>query len=212
NAGKSTLLNKLAGSDIMEADMLFATLDPTTRRLDLDDGQTLLVSDTVGFVRNLPHRLVESFKATLEEAILADFLVHVVDANSDEVHEHYETTCKVLAELGADDKQVIIVLNKIDQVEDPAVLTGLRLDFPGAVETSALKGIGMDILLGKFSNKLSDRVKRLNYRIPQTRGDITGLLHNEGKVLSTDYEENDVLITAIVPKDFEERLAEFIVS
>ncbi|MDB4393158.1 GTPase HflX, partial [Akkermansiaceae bacterium] len=126
--------------------------------------------------------------------------------------EHYETTCKVLAELGADDKQVIIVLNKIDQVEDPAVLTGLRLDFPSAVETSALKGIGMDILLGKFSNKLSDRVKRLNYRIPQTRGDITGLLHNEGKVLSTDYEENDVLITAIVPKDFEERLAEFIVS
>ena len=104
------------------------------------------------------------------------------------------------------------MLNKIDQVEDPAVLTGLRLDFPGAVETSALKGIGMDILLGKFSNKLSDRVKRLNYRIPQTRGDITGLLHNEGKVLSTDYEENDVLITAIVPKDFEERLAEFIVS
>ncbi|MGY8648159.1 MAG: GTPase HflX [Verrucomicrobiales bacterium] len=212
NAGKSTLLNKLADSDILEADMLFATLDPTTRRLDLEDGQTLLVSDTVGFVRNLPHRLVESFKATLEEAILADFLVHVLDANSDEIPEHYATTCNVLKELGADDKEVIVVLNKIDQIEDPAILTGLRADFPGAMEVSALEGIGMTELLGKFANKLSDRVKRLDYRIPQSRGDITGLLHREGKVLSTDYDGNDVLLTAVVPKDFEERFSEFIVS
>ncbi|MGJ8697883.1 MAG: GTPase HflX [Verrucomicrobiaceae bacterium] len=212
NAGKSTLLNKLAGSDIMEADMLFATLDPTTRRLDLEDGQTLLMSDTVGFVRNLPHRLVESFKATLEEAILADFLVHVLDANSDEIHRHYKTTCDVLGELGADEKKVIIVLNKIDQIEDPVVLAGLRADFPGAVEVSALKGIGMELLMEKFCDQLADRVKKLSYRIPQSRGDITGMLHREGKVLETDYEGNDVLLTAVVPKEFEERLAEFLVD
>ncbi|HAN83908.1 MAG TPA: GTPase HflX, partial [Verrucomicrobiales bacterium] len=125
NAGKSTLLNKLAGADVMEADMLFATLDPTTRRIELENGQDLLLSDTVGFVRNLPHRLVESFKATLEEAILADFLIHVLDASSHEIVDHYHTTRKVLGELGADEKRVIIVLNKVDRVSDPAILTGL---------------------------------------------------------------------------------------
>jgi GTP-binding protein HflX len=210
NAGKSTLLNQLAGSDVMEADMLFATLDPTTRRIELDDGQDLLLSDTVGFVRNLPHRLVESFKATLEEALLADFLVHVLDASAEELRDHHATTTKVIAELGADDKPVVIVLNKIDQVEDPEILAGLRADFPNSMEVSALKGIGMEELTLRFCDQLSDRVKKLNYRIPQSRGDITGLLHREGKVLETEYEGNDVLITAVVPKGFEERLANFL--
>lgn len=210
NAGKSTLLNKLAGSDIMEADMLFATLDPTTRRLELDDGQDLLLSDTVGFVRNLPHRLVESFKATLEEAVLADFLIHVLDASSDEVIDHYNTTCKVLAELGADDKRVIVVLNKVDQVERQAVLLGLRGDFPGALETSAVTGEGLEALAGRFTDFLADRVKKLVYCVPQSRGDVTGLLHREGKVLETDYEGNDVILTAIVPKNLEGQLAGFL--
>ena len=212
NAGKSTLLNKMAGSDIMEADMLFATLDPTTRRIDLDDGQELLISDTVGFVRNLPHRLVESFKATLEEALLADFLVHVLDASAEEIRDHHATTAKVIAELGADDKPVVIVLNKIDQVEDPELLATLRADFPGALEVSALKGIGIDELRLKFCDQLSERVKKLTYRIPQARGDVSGLIHREGKVLETEYEGNDIILKAVVPKDFEERLSEFLVS
>ncbi len=210
NAGKSTLLNKLAGSDIMEADMLFATLDPTTRRLELEDGQDLLLSDTVGFVRNLPHRLVESFKATLEEAILADFLIHVLDASSDEIIEHYNTTCKVLSELGAEDKRVLIVLNKIDKVENQAVLLGLRAEFPGAFETSAITGAGLEELTSKFTDFLADRVKKLVYRVPQSRGDISGLLHREGKVLETEYEGNDVILTAIVPKNIEGQLSEFL--
>ena len=212
NAGKSTLLNRLAGSDIMEADMLFATLDPTTRRIELEDGQDLLISDTVGFVRNLPHRLVESFKATLEEALLADFLVHVLDASSDEIFDHAATTTKVIAELAADDKPVVIVLNKIDQVDDPDLLANLRDKFPGAMEVSALKGIGIDELRLKFCDQLSDRVKKLAYRIPQSRGDISGLLHRKGKVLETDYEGNDIIMKAVVPKDFEEQLAEFLVT
>lgn len=210
NAGKSTLLNKLAGATVMEADMLFATLDPTTRRIELDDGQDLLLSDTVGFVRNLPHRLVESFKATLEEAVLADFLIHVLDASSEEVLDHYHTTRKVLGELGADDKRVIVVLNKIDQVEDPAKLTGLRADFPGAFETSAVTGKGLKSLVAEFTAMLADRVKKLTYRVPQARGDISGLLHSEGKVLATDYEGNDILLTAIVPKNLEGALEEFL--
>ncbi len=212
NAGKSTLLNKIAGSDIMEADMLFATLDPTTRRIDLEDGQTLLLSDTVGFVRNLPHRLIESFKATLEEAILADFLIHVLDASSEEIYDHYETTKKVLVELGADEKRYLIVLNKIDRVEDPTILTGLRNEFPGAIETSAITGLGIEDLTGKFTELLAGRVKLMNYRIPQSRGDVSGLIHREGKVTATDYEGNDVLLTAVVPRTLEGQLAEFVVE
>ncbi|MFT7304508.1 MAG: GTP-binding protein HflX [Akkermansiaceae bacterium] len=210
NAGKSTLLNKLAGSDIMEADMLFATLDPTTRRIELEDGQDLLLSDTVGFVRNLPHRLVEAFKATLEEAILADFLIHVMDASSDEIVDHYHTTRKVLGELAADDKRVILVLNKVDKVEDPAILNGLRAEFPGAFETSAVTGQGLEELTAKFTDILADRVRKLSYRVPQSRGDISGLLHREGKVLETEYEGNDILLTVMVPKNLEGQLEEFL--
>ena len=210
NAGKSTLLNKLSGADVFEADMLFATLDPTTRRIELEDGQDLLLSDTVGFVRNLPHRLVESFKATLEEAIIADSLIHVLDASSHEIVEHYDTTRKVLAELGADDKRVIIVLNKIDRVESDVTLMGLRAEFPGAMEISSITGEGLEELTSRFTDYLTDRVKRQTYRIPQSRGDLTGLIHREGKVLETEYEGNDVLLTAIVPKALEGQLAEFV--
>lgn len=212
NAGKSTLLNKLSGAEVLEADMLFATLDPTTRRIELEDGQDLLLSDTVGFVRNLPHRLVESFKATLEEAIIADFLIHVLDASSEEIYDHYKTTRKVLGELGADEKRVIVVLNKIDCVEEPEVLAGLRAEFPGAVEVSALTGEGLEDLTARFSDFLADRVKKLSYRIPQARGDVSGLIHSEGKVLSTDYEGNDILLTAVVPRTIEGQLAQFLVE
>jgi len=210
NAGKSTLLNKLSGAEVLEADMLFATLDPTTRRIELEDGQDLLLSDTVGFVRNLPHRLVESFKATLEEAIMADFLIHVLDASSTEVFDHYSTTRKVLGELGADEKRVIVVLNKIDCVEEPEILAGLRAEFPEAVEVSALTGEGLEELTARFSDFLADRVKKLSYRIPQSRGDVSGLIHREGKVLSTDYEGNDILLTAVVPRTIEGQLAQFL--
>jgi GTP-binding protein HflX len=161
-------------------------------------------------VRNLPHRLVESFKATLEEAIIADFLIHVLDASSHEIVEHYDTTRKVLAELGADDKRVIIVLNKIDRVESDVTLMGLRAEFPGAMEISSITGEGLEELTSRFTDYLTDRVKRQTYRIPQSRGDLTGLIHREGKVLETEYEGNDVLLTAIVPKALEGQLAEFV--
>ncbi len=126
NAGKSSLLNILSGADVMAKDMLFATLDTTTRRIDLPDGQPLLITDTVGFVRNLPHRLVEAFKATLEEAVLADFLIHVLDATAPEIERFHDTTLEVLKELGAEDKEVITVLNKIDLVTDPEALRRAR--------------------------------------------------------------------------------------
>jgi len=210
NAGKSTLLNKLSGAEVLEADMLFATLDPTTRRIELESGQDLLLSDTVGFVRNLPHRLVESFKATLEEAIIADFLIHVLDASSPEIVDHYHTTRKVLAELGADEKRVVVVLNKTDCLQDSQDLIELREKFPEAVEVSALTGKGLETLKMSFSDLLAHRVRKLTYRIPQSRGDISGLIYREGKVLSTEYDGNDILLSAVVPRSIEGQLSEFL--
>ena len=209
NAGKSTLLNQLSGSEVMAKDMLFATLDTTTRAVELPDGQPLLLTDTVGFVRNLPHRLVEAFKATLEEAVLADFIVHVLDASSPEVEKFYETTMAVLAELGAGDKPVITVLNKIDVLADPVKLAGLEVSFPNTVSVSAITGEGMDKLLAKCSEMLVDRVRTENYRIPQSRGDLSGLLHRDAKVLETEYDGNDVLVKAVVPASIAGKLESF---
>ena len=211
NAGKSSLLNALAGADVLAEDKLFATLDPTTRRIELPDGQPLLMTDTVGFVRNLPHRLVEAFKATLEEAILADFLVHVLDASSEEIFSFYETTVSVLQELGAADKPAILVLNKMDLVaDDEDRVQELKSHFgDDAVFLSVATGEGMDSLIDKMSDLMVDRVARLQLRIPQARQDIIALLHREAKILSTDYEGNDVLLTSIVPHALRHRVEEF---
>ena len=209
NAGKSTLLNCLSGSDIMAKDMLFATLDTTTRAIELPDGQPLLLTDTVGFVRNLPHRLVEAFKATLEESVLADFIIHVLDASSPEVEKYYETTMEVLEELGAGDKPVITVLNKIDVLNDPVKLAGLEITFPNTISVSAITGKGCDELLVRCSEMLADRVSTQTYRIPQSRGDLSGLLHRDAKVLETEYDGNDVIVKAVVPASIAGKLASY---
>jgi len=209
NAGKSTLLNQLSGADVMAKDMLFATLDTTTRRIDLPDGQPLLITDTVGFVRNLPHRLVEAFKATLEEAVLADFLIHVLDATSPEIQRFHDTTLEVLAELGAEDKPVITALNKIDLVTDPDRLAELERQFPGALKISAATGRHMDRLFEACCHKLADRVRRHVYHIPQQRGDLINLLHREAKVISTDYHGDEIWVSAVVPKQVAGRLEAF---
>jgi GTP-binding protein HflX len=210
NAGKSTLLNALSGAEVMAKDMLFATLDTTTRRIDLPDGQPLLLTDTVGFVRNLPHRLVEAFKATLEEAVLADFLIHVLDATSPEIERFHRTTLEVLDELGAEGKPTITVLNKIDLVEDPEQIASLARMFPDALRISAFTRAGLDQLLDACSAALADRVRCLDYRIPQHRADLVGLLHRDAKVLSTDYEGNDILLRAVVPPMLAGRLEPFV--
>lgn len=211
NSGKSTLLNCLSGSEVMAKDMLFATLDTTTRKIELPDGQPLLLTDTVGFVRNLPHRLVEAFKATLEEAVLADFCIHVLDASSPEVQQLHDTTLEVLEELGAEDKTIITFLNKIDRVSDPERLAFLKRTYPDALHGSALSNIGMEELLQACSRVLADRVRRQHYRIPQARADLIGLLHRDAKILSTDYEGNDILVHAVVPAAIAGKLEGFIV-
>jgi GTP-binding protein HflX len=212
NAGKSTMLNALSGADVMAKDMLFATLDTTTRRIELPDGQPLLLTDTVGFVRNLPHRLVEAFKATLEEAVLADFLIHVLDATAPEIERFHDTTLKVLAELGADDKPTITVLNKIDRVTDNETLAMLERRFPDALATSAAHGAGLEPLLKACSTVLADRVRCRDFRIPQNRADLVSMLHREAKVLSTEYEGNDIVVRAVVSQALMGRLEAFSAS
>ena len=211
NAGKSSLLNKLTNAEVLAEDKLFATLDTTTRRLELPDGQQLLLTDTVGFVRNLPHDLVQSFRATLEEAVLADFLIHVVDASSPQAVEFHKTTTEVLRELGAGDKRVLLVLNKTDLVDDTR-LHELERQFPGAVMISLKDGRGLDALLHRLHDMLIDRVVRLKLAIPLERMDLVALAHQEGKVLSEDYETGRAEIQCVVPKRLESRFREFAVA
>lgn len=201
NAGKSSLLNLLSGADVLAEDKLFATLDPTTRRIELPDGQPLLLTDTVGFVRNLPHRLVEAFKATLEEAFLADFLIHILDASSPEVYTFYQTTNEVLEELGAAEKPCITVLNKVDLLTGKEeVLHELKNHFGSdAVFISVATGEGIPELIDRCTDMMLDRVARLRLRMPQARQDLIALLHREAKIVSTDYDGNDVLLIAIIP-------------
>lgn len=214
NAGKSSLLNYISGADIMAKDMLFATLDTTTRKIELPDGQPLLLTDTVGFIRNLPHRLVEAFKSTLEEAVLADFLIQVVDSSDKEAFRHFETTLEVLAELGAHDKPMIVVLNKRDKVDEEQyniLVSKLKTCFKEQIiPMSALKQQGMDELFRICEKKLENRVKKQIYRIPLSRSDIIAAMHREGKVLSTEYEGNDAIVEAVLPVAFCNKLVQYI--
>ena len=211
NAGKSSLLNGLTESSVLAEDKLFATLDTTTRKLDLDDGQTILLTDTVGFVRRLPHGLVESFKATLEEAVLADFLIHVIDGSSENVEEHYRTTLDVLKELGADEKRIISAINKTDIIS-PERLQELKIIFPEAVLISVQKRHGFGGLLDKIKEMLLSNIVRKTLKIPQSRQDLVALLHREGKILSRDYCENDIIINAIYSKRLLAKFAEFVMA
>ncbi|HEY1082070.1 MAG TPA: GTPase HflX [Prosthecobacter sp.] len=209
NAGKSSLLNKLTNADVLAEDKLFATLDTTTRRMDLPDGQAMLVTDTVGFVRNLPHDLVQSFRATLEEAVLADFLIHVVDASSPHARDFYQTTTQVLAELGAGDKRVLLALNKTDLIDDARQME-LRREFPDGVFISVHTGQGMEDLFHRIHDMLIDRVVRLDLSIPLDRMDLVSLAHQEGKVLAEDYDRGVADIQCVVPKRFESRFTPYL--
>ncbi|MEI6713999.1 MAG: GTPase HflX [Verrucomicrobiota bacterium] len=195
NAGKSSLLKRLTGADVLVENKLFATLDTTTRKVSLPNNQPLLLTDTVGFVRRLPHRLVEAFRATLEESILSDFLIHVMDASQPEVLEFYETTLKVLADLGAETKQMILVFNKIDLVPDKSLLEPLRQQFPDAHFVSVHTGEGMTNLLEHMAEQVSVGSKICKLVIPASQGDRIAKLHRASKILETNYIEDTVHIT-----------------
>jgi len=198
NAGKSSLLNKLTGAHVLAVDKLFATLDPTTRQFALPDGRTLLVTDTVGFIRRLPHRLVEAFKATLEEVALSDFLIHVLDVTNPNVEQHHDTTLEVLGELGAVAKPTITVFNKIDAA-DANTLTRLRAQHPEALFISAHTGAGLDVLLRRCEELAVDDQESADLLIPHDRYDLVGKLHAIGQVKKQESVDAGVRLSGRFP-------------
>src|SRR3954469_9936578 len=212
NAGKSSLLRRLTGADVLVEDKLFATLDTTTRKVALPNKQPLLLTDTVGFVRKLPHQLVESFNATLEEATKAEFLVHLLDASQPEVIEFYNTTMKVLAELEADQRPMVMAFNKIDLVQDPAVLANLGRHFPQAHFISVHTGEGLDGLLEHMGELVSGQAGVRELRLPQTATEEIARLHRETRVLETEYLEDEVRVVALMTPKLIERYGEFLIE
>lgn len=212
NAGKSTLRNKLCElalpkeinqkEKVFEADMLFATLDTTTRAISLSDNRTITLTDTVGFVRKLPHELVEAFKSTLEEVVYSDVLVHVVDASSEYVHEQIQAVEDVLSELGAKDKNMILALNKIDKVSKEALEDiANKHNYEDIIEISAKEGANLEKLLEVVGEKLPYNLKVAEYIIPYSNQEIVAYLHRNAKVEEEEYREEGTYIKALVDEE-----------
>lgn len=199
NAGKSTLMNALTGADTLVADKLFATLDTKTRRWDLGGGQTALLSDTVGFVRNLPHRLVASFRATLEETIHSDLLLHVIDASGHDAAGQIRAVESVLAELGCEDIARINVLNKIDAVDEDSALHLLRLNLENAVEVSAATGAGLGDLCERVLQLMRDRYVRITIEADTGNGKLLAYVSKHGHILGTDYFDDRMRLDLRLP-------------
>jgi GTP-binding protein HflX len=198
NAGKSSLLNALTGASVLAEDKLFATLDPTTRQLLLRGNQKLLVTDTVGFIRRLPHGLVEAFKATLEEAIVADFLIHVLDVTAPNVAAHHATTLGVLGELGADAKRMLTVFNKVDAA-DEAQLMRARSLAPDAIFISAKTGEGLAGLEDQCLELIADAFGQMKLLIPHARYDLIARAHQIGHVQQEEQRDDEVFLQVRLP-------------
>jgi GTPase len=209
NAGKSTLLNLLTGADVVAVDKLFATLDPTTRSFVLPNKQRVLLTDTVGFLRKLPHTLIESFKATLEEVSEADLLIHIVDLSHPRVDEQMEAVDAVIKEIDAFGKQTLIVFNKIDRFENREVADIYVRRFPGSVAISARTDEGMGNLVQALENALSSWRLRSRFRIPANESALLAEIHRVGHVLEVRYEGDDALVVAHVPPHLEQKLARY---
>ncbi len=219
NAGKSTLLNRLVAHDASEtngahgaparvADQLFTTLDPTTRRLALPGGETVLLSDTVGFVQRLPHELVEAFRSTLDEAADVDLLVHVVDASSPGARERIDAVREVLQSIGADDRPELLVWNKVDAADPDDVAALLRAE-PGSVAVSAHSGEGIDTLLAVIARRLRAGAEVVELLVPYDRGDVLAGLHREAEVLVSVHTDSGTRVQARLPRDTRGRYAEY---
>ncbi len=209
NAGKSTLLNALTHAGVLSEDRLFATLDPTTRRLALPGGEPVLLTDTVGFIRRLPHGLVESFKSTLEVATRADYLVHVVDASASDPEGQIAAVREVLREIDADRVPELLVINKTDIAPDAAKV--LVEDHPGAVAISAATGEGIDVFLRTLADRLRSIARVVELHVPYDRGDVLASIHREGEVVSTTDEEDGIRVRARLSDASAGRLGEFVV-
>lgn len=198
NAGKSTLLNKLTGAQVLSEDKLFATLDPTTRTLNLDDGQQILLTDTVGFIRKLPHHLVEAFKSTLEEAKYADYIIHVVDASNPQVETQMHIVYETLRELGVLGKKTITLFNKQD-LEGVSQLRDFKADY--TLKISAKTGEGLDSLKELLEKLLSEEQIYIERLFPYSEAGKIQLIREFGQLLSEEYTDTGIAVKARVPKE-----------
>ncbi len=210
NAGKSTLLNRLTDADVRAEDRLFATVDTTTRRLDLPGGERVLLTDTVGFVRKLPHQLVDAFRSTLDEVVEADLLLHVVDASAPDAEAQMDAVRAVLAEIGAEDVPELVVLNKADVAGDE----GARLldRQPGSVLASAVTGEGIEGLLAALSTRLRALARVVELVVPYDRGDVVAAVHRQGEVLTEQHEAEATRMWARLRQPEVDRFAPFLVG
>jgi len=215
NAGKSSLLNAITGSGVLVQDALFATLDPTTRRAELDDGREIVLTDTVGFVRHLPTQLVEAFRSTLEEVADADLLLHVVDGSDPFPTEQIKAVREVLTDVlrenrgsGGTPPVELLVVNKIDDA-DPLTLTQLRSLLPGAEFVSARTGEGIAALRSRLGDLLGDLDVEVNVLLPYTRGDLVARIHSDGRILRSSHEAEGTAVHARVPQSLASALGEY---
>ncbi|MCS7338987.1 MAG: GTPase HflX, partial [Verrucomicrobiae bacterium] len=212
NAGKSTLLNALTGANVYADDRLFATLDPTTRRLRLPTNQYVLLTDTVGFIRKLPHQLVEAFKATLEEVVQADLLIHVVDISHPQAEEQIEAVNTVLKEIGADAKPTVLVLNKIDRLNGNGTWSRVQERFPNAVAVSAKTGEGIPVLLDEIANQLRPPRQFVLLAVPHEQAGVIARLHQVGQVVEARYGGKTARFKARIPPHLRAEFEPFIVE
>lgn len=210
NAGKSTLLNALSGSEVYVADQLFATLDPTTRRVTLPSGRMVLFSDTVGFIQKLPVMLVAAFRATLEEVTEADLLLHIVDASHPRAWDHVDVVEDTLAELDAGRIPKILVLNKVDQGEQTPTLDPAALGYRAVVRVSALRKTGLDELLDVVNRLLAESLVTVSVLIPYAQGEWLSAIHNQGVILEEKHGERGVDLTAQVTPRLAGQLAHLV--
>ena len=208
NAGKSTLMNRLCGATVFVEDKLFATLDPSARKLILADGREAVLVDTVGFIRKLPHALIEAFKSTLEEAVHADMLLHVVDASNGNAAMQISVVEGLLDELGASSKNTILVLNKQDLVTSGGRINSMG--YSSVCEISAVTGTGIDSLLEQITEGFKDRLREINLLIPYNEGWILPYIYKYGQIINQEYLENGIQVKALVKLDKIGKLEEFI--
>ena len=206
NAGKSTLLNKMTGADVLAEDKLFATLDPTTRKMELETGESILLTDTVGFIRKLPHHLVKAFKSTLDEVVYADILLIVSDVNDPEVSEHLEVTKSVIEELGASDKPIIYVYNKCDLSEG----TSYAIASDNAVCLSAYRGDGIDMLLEMITAEIGKGKKECILSIPYSEQYALNQLYNLYNVVSVDYLDDGIAVKVVLDQKGRGQYAKYV--
>ncbi len=210
NAGKSTLLNALTTADVAVEDKLFTTLDPTTRKLVLPNHRVVFLSDTVGFIRKLPHNLIDSFRATFEEVTEADLLIHVLDISDPKADERSLSVYEVLKEIGCHEKPIVTALNKIDRLKGSSPIERFRRSHPNCVPISAKEGIGLDELIRQLEAVLADLTVFVKLRIPQSESRLVSRVHSEGNIVNKEYEGNDVLLDAEVPAELAAAVRDFV--